>query len=308
MCTVSVVVPTYNRGVRLKQTIESVLNQQFEDFELIVVDDGSTDDTAVVVDEFDDPRVRYLAHQSNKGGSAARNTGIEASEGEYIAFLDDDDEWHPDKLGHQIAHLKERSDDRVAAYCDFRTIRHGTGSSLRRILTNFLMDTTGPQKKPEGGEEIIPDLLAMELPLGGASTLVIERPVVKQLGGFDPDFPRHQDWEFLLRLLRVGKLAYVDEPLVFKHESGRPSADSLREAKGLLFDKFEPEIEQAERAGYDVTGVHRFALAQHYYMEGRFLQGTEYLSGAKLDPMGLARAVVSGAYSRVSAFRHSSGP
>lgn len=100
---------------------------------------------------------------------------------------------------------------------------------------------------------------------------------------------------------------YVDEPLVFKHESGRPSADSVKEAKDLLFDRFEPEIEQAECAGYDVTGVHQFGLVKRYYMEGRFIQGTEYLSGAKIDPIRLAHAIISGTYSKVSAFRHNSG-
>ena len=296
--------PTYNRGVRLKQTIESVLNQRFEDLELIVVDDGSTDDTEAVVDEFDDPRIRYVAHQNNKGGSAARNTGIEASKGEYIAFLDDDDEWHPDKLDHQIASLEERSDDWVAAYCDFRVVRHGTGSELRRIIADFLMETADSQDKPEGGEEIIPAVLAMDLPLGGSSTLVVERSVAEQMGGFDPDFPRHQDWEFLIRLLRVGKLMYLDEPLVTKHESGRPSVDSVREAKGMFFNKFSSEVQYAERNGYDVRGVHRFDLVKRYYMEGRFLEGSKYLSGAKIDTIGLVRAVITGTHSKVSAFRH----
>ena len=303
MSTVSVIVPTYNRGEHLKRTIGSVLNQRFDDFELIVVDDASTDDTKAVVDEFDDPRIRYLAHRDNKGGSAARNTGIKASKGEYIAFLDDDDEWHPDKLGHQITHLERRSDDWVAAYCDYRTVRHGTGKRLRYIVSDFLTGTSDPQRKPEGGEEVIPAVLAMDLSLGGASTLVVKRSVVEQLGGFDPDFPRHQDWEFLLRLLHIGKLAYIDEPLVIKHESGRPSADSLREAKDLLFDEFESEIKQAEHEGYEITGIHRFGLAKHYYMEGRFLQGTKYLSGAKVEPIGLVRAVATGMYAEASEVR-----
>ena len=294
MPTVSVVVPTYNRADHLERTIESVLDQRFGDFELVVVNDGSTDETAAVIDRFDDPRIRALSHETNRGGSAARNTGIAASRGEYVAFLDDDDEWLPDKLGRQVAHLEARSDEWVAVYCDFENVRHGPGKRLRRLAKRVMVDRGASDGKRQGGASLIPATLSMDITLGGASTLLVRRDVLERLDGFDPAFERHQDWEFVIRLLRVGKLAYLDEVLVKKHETGRPSADDLRDAKRTLFEKFGPEIERAERNGIDVTGAHRFDLAKRYFEEGRFRDGACCLNDADVETRGLARAVVVG--------------
>jgi len=96
--TVSVIIPTYNRAHLLDRAIRSVLDQTYQDFELIVVDDGSSDPTAEVIATFADPRIYYLRHEKNRGAAAARNTGIEASQGDYVAFLDSDCEWLPKKL------------------------------------------------------------------------------------------------------------------------------------------------------------------------------------------------------------------
>ena len=104
---VSVIIPTYNRSFYLRQAVESVLNQTFSDFEVIVVDDGSTDDTEAVMQEFSDSRIHYF-HQSNRGRSVARNNGFNHAQGEYIAFLDDDDLFLPEKLRTQIALLEQR--------------------------------------------------------------------------------------------------------------------------------------------------------------------------------------------------------
>lgn len=99
---VSVIIPTYNRAHLIGRAIKSVLNQTYKDFEIIIVDDGSTDKTEEVVKDFKDERVRYIRREKNKGGSAARNTGIKAARGEYIAFQDSDDEWLPEKLEKQM--------------------------------------------------------------------------------------------------------------------------------------------------------------------------------------------------------------
>jgi glycosyltransferase involved in cell wall biosynthesis len=102
MPTVSVVIPTYKRGREVLRAVDSVLRQTFTDFEVIVVDDASPDDTRAVIAAVDDARVRYLAHEKNKGGCAARNTGMTAARGRWIAFLDDDDEWVANKLQKQL--------------------------------------------------------------------------------------------------------------------------------------------------------------------------------------------------------------
>ena len=106
MPKVSVIIPTYNRAELLPLAIKSALNQTFNDIEIIVSDDKSTDDTREVVRSFADERIKYVLNKGKKGPSATRNTAILASEGEYIAFLDDDDEWLPDKLQKQIGDME----------------------------------------------------------------------------------------------------------------------------------------------------------------------------------------------------------
>ena len=100
--SVSVIIPTHNRGEMLRRAIDSVLSQTYKDFELIIVSDGSADETDKVIVSYTDPRIRFLKHDKSRGASAARNTGIRASIGQYIAFLDDDDEWTLDKLEVQV--------------------------------------------------------------------------------------------------------------------------------------------------------------------------------------------------------------
>ena len=100
--TVSVIVPTYNRAHLIARALESVCSQTFTDWECLVVDDASTDNTDEVVRSFGDPRVQYLRHETNRRGGAARNTGIAAARGEFLAFLDSDDEWVPAKLERQL--------------------------------------------------------------------------------------------------------------------------------------------------------------------------------------------------------------
>lgn len=106
---VSVVIPTYDRAAVLPRAIDSVLGQTVEDLELLVVDDGSTDRAPDVVAGYADDRVRCLRHEQNRGASAARNSGIEAASGDYVAFLDSDDEWLAGKLETQLAVLEAAS-------------------------------------------------------------------------------------------------------------------------------------------------------------------------------------------------------
>jgi len=265
MTTVSVVIPAYNAEETLPKTIASVCAQTYDDLEIIVVDDASTDDTAAVLDRFDDPRIQFFSHEENRGGSAARNTGIKRATGDYIAFLDADDEWHPRKIEKQLDELKRRSDEWVAVHCA-RSFQMGMRARLGYVLAKVV----GTRKKApprEGGEELIKEILLLNLSTG-ASTLLVDREVVREIGGFDPAFPRHQDWEFLIRVLQQGYLAYVDEPLVVKHGTGRPSAAVHEDAKNRLLSKFAEEIETLENQGYPVTHVQRLHLAKLYLEEG----------------------------------------
>jgi glycosyltransferase involved in cell wall biosynthesis len=274
MVAVSVIIPTYNRAEVLPRSIESVLNQTFSDFELIIVDDASTDATQKVVNSYNDDRIEYIRHSENRNGSAARNTGIRSARGEYIALLDSDDEWDPLKLEKQVSQLRSRSSEWVANYCRATTQRD---SRLIEIISNILSHDA----KHEGQKEIIKGLLTLSGFIHGGSTIIAKREVVEEIGGFDESFERNQDVEFTIRLAREGKIGYVDQGLVVLHESSRPSADTAAEAKNELFDAFQDEIQCLEKEGYNVRKYHNFILARYYIAEGDFERGFEYMRQSK---------------------------
>jgi len=278
MPTVSVVVPTYNRADALSRTIDSVLDQTLEDLELLVVDDGSEDHTESVVTGYDDPRVTYVAHETNRGGSAARNTGIERAEGEYVAFLDSDDEWLPAKLERQVWTLRARSDEWVAAYCGVEMAgdRHPAYELLASAISRR-RHTEGA----EGGDELIRDVLADDLHTSAGSTLLVRTDVARAIDGFDESFDRFQDPEFLIRVLRRGKLAYVDEPLVRRYATGSPPAEAVKDADEHYLDTFSETVDRLEARGHDITGAHDYMLARLFFREGKFREGTKRLCAAK---------------------------
>ena len=117
--TVSIIIPTYNREQLIARSIKSVLNQTYQDFEIIIVDDASTDNTEEVISNFNDKRIRYIRHEKNKGAAAARNTGIRAARCDYIAYQDSDDEWLPEKLARQMELLEDASPQVGVIYTGF---------------------------------------------------------------------------------------------------------------------------------------------------------------------------------------------
>jgi glycosyltransferase involved in cell wall biosynthesis len=274
MAQASVILPTYNRAATLPRAIDSVLAQSFSDFELIIVDDASTDATPKVVSRYDDPRIKFLRHETNRGAPAARNTGIEASEGEYIFFLDSDDTWTASKMAKQIDYLEAHSDGMVAVYCDFTNVETTPADRIKGFVRS-LSDTT--DSVHEGQERIIERILLLRFRLGGSSTLLVRRSVVEAVDGFDERFPRHQDWEFLIRVLRHGTLGYVDEPLVEKYETGAPNADTYRDAKELLLDTFDDDIARLGISRDAVLAAHYHALAKRYFRESQFSTGVTFL-------------------------------
>ena len=278
MTLVSVVVPTYNRAEALPDTIDSVLAQTHEELELLVVDDASTDDTREVVESYDDPRVEYLRHEENRGGSAARNTGIEAAEGEYVAFLDSDDEWLPEKLERQLSLLRSRGSDWIAAYCDVKPPADGDTGRLTWALGSMLGGE--PPRHREGGDVLIAEVLTDRLHTSAGSTLIVERDVAVEIGGFDESFERFQDTEFLVRVLERGKLAYLPEELVLRDPAGHPSPEATERALEQVRRSFGDHIELLEEQGEDVTGGHHLILAKEYLAEGDIAKGLEHLRSA----------------------------
>ncbi|MFB6130751.1 MAG: glycosyltransferase family 2 protein [Salinigranum sp.] len=290
MPLVSVIIPTYNRTDLLSRAVESVLAQTFEDFELVVVDDGSTEDVESVVDGYDDDRLRYVAHETNHGANVARNTGIDVAAGEYVAFLDSDDEWRPGKLAAQVGRLESESEPEsgseseewVAAYCDYDVVVPGLTGKLVQLGARLL--GSGASERHEGGEELVADVLADDLQTGAGSTLLVRTDVARDVGGFDPRLDWFQDPEFLIRVLKAGKLAHVTESLVIRHYSGTPDVDTIRRTDEQFLGKFADDVDRYESLGYDIAGTHRFLLAKYSFQAGRFGDGVRYLAGATVAP------------------------
>jgi glycosyltransferase involved in cell wall biosynthesis len=199
MPRVSVIIPTHKRAGFLKGAIESVLGQTFKDFELLVVDDGSRDATEEVVKSFQDPRLRFFQHAEAKGGSAARNTGIRNSRGEYLAFLDDDDAWYPDKLRLQVE-LMDRSEARVGViYAGYDKFDSATGRVGKRRLP-----------KLRGN---LREALLVANPLTGTSSVLIRRECFEVAGPFDETLTAFQDFDLWLRIAAHYEFDFIPEAL-----------------------------------------------------------------------------------------------
>lgn len=199
MPIISVVIPSYNRGHCLKKCLESVLNQTFQDIEVIVVDDASTDETNALIMALSDPRIRYIAHEVNRGGAAARNTGIKAAQGEFVAFLDSDDTWVPQKLEKQLALLNEKGLEYGYVYSWF--IRNNPqGEELGR--DHFSID--GPAL----------DKLLERNFIGTFSSIMVRRSALLSVDGLDEKMKSCQDWDLFIRLSRITKVCCVEEYLV----------------------------------------------------------------------------------------------
>ncbi len=204
MPTVSVIINTYNSSRFLLRAIDSVLAQTYRNFELIVVDDGSTDDTREAVAPYRD-RLTYI-YQENKKYSAAKNTGIRASSGEYIAFMDSDDLWMPEKLERQVAVLDEHP-EAVLTYCQAIYIDPDDRQIQFRGKTYC---------NPEGDRLVIADMrkeLFMTTVVAPGSTMLVRRWAVEKAGLFDEAHVHGEDWELWLRIAPFGLFAYSPEVL-----------------------------------------------------------------------------------------------
>lgn len=188
---VSVVIPTHNRPELLARAIQSVQSQTYPNLEIVVVDDGSDDRTRAVVERAEDPRVRWIRHASRKGGAAARNTGISASRGDVIAFLDDDDEWRVDKVERQLR-LLETYD---VVTCTSDAI--GEEIEKHRSRTTVTLE----------------DLRRGEGTFGGTGVLMAKAEVLKRTM-FDESLSRYQDWDLFIRLAQRHIIGYLNEPLL----------------------------------------------------------------------------------------------
>ena len=205
MCRVSVVLPTYNREHCIGRAIESVLRQTAKDYELIVVDDASTDGTEKYMRSLTVRNVRYIRLPDNVGAAAARNAGIWEAKGEYIAFQDSDTQWTEDKLEKQLRFMENQEASVAMVYSPYQIIYPD------RTLIYPSLDV--PIKEKSG--DILRSLL--EHPLVGTPTILARRNVLTELGGFDPSMRALEDYELSIRIAEAYEIGIVDEVLLISH-------------------------------------------------------------------------------------------
>jgi len=290
---VSIILPTYNRAHLVGKAIQSVLNQTYQDFELIVVDDGSVDNTVEVVKSFNDPRIRYLRHEKNKGGAAARNTGIKAARGRYIAFQDSDDEWLPEKLEKQIRAFETAPPEVGVVYTGFYRLQDGK---------KIYIPSSGVTQK-EG--DIFNSLIKGNFVTTQA--VLVKKECFEKAGMFDEDVSRLQDWELFIRISKYYHFKCIDEPLVIAYHqpvSISTNRNALVEALRLILKKHFESLKKDRR----ILANYYLSVGDLLFSSGEFILGRNYLLKAvqtyPLNIKALGAVLVSllgqNAYNRVA--------
>lgn len=206
---VSVILPTYNRSKMVSRAIRSVLYQTYPFFELIIVDDGSTDDTEQVLATFRDKRIQHIRCEKNRGGPTARNMAIKRAKGEYVAFQDSDDEWMPKKLEKHISLFERLPSNYGVVYSDCLVIE-----DKRR----YLISSNYPPKSGFVMDDILNgNFVTMQI--------VTRRSCLVEEGLFDENLHRLQDWELWIRISQKYHYYYIPEPLtvVYRHKNSLTS-------------------------------------------------------------------------------------
>lgn len=256
---VTVVIPTYNRAGVLYYALHSVLNQTLQDFEIYVVDDAGTDETADLVASFEDPRIHYIRFDTNQKAAAARNAGMEKARGKYIAFLDSDDEWLPTKLEKQVECLEKLSDEWGCCY---------TGAYVNKIggLTRHRL------YRPKRSGDLLKELLMGRFVIW-TPTFMFRRSCLDEIGLMDRQLVRSQDVDFYIRLLSRYKIASIEEPLaniflVLNKNLAKVAAESKR----ILLSKHKDLI--------DSLG---FFASRYVYSMSDMIQAEAFLSEGELS-------------------------
>jgi len=207
----SVIIPTYNRADLLKRAVDSVLTQSYSDYEVIIVDDGSTDQTDAILEEYrrKNGDVVKTFRQKNSGKSIALNEALALAKGEWIAFLDSDDYWHPKKLERQFEAIRRFGDSYGVCFTDGRYINNPN-------LPMTLFEYSSWKYAPDMG--VIPDALDLIL-IGNhgvyMQTMIVKKELVFQAGLFDPKLKVSHDTDFFFHLARLTKFCFVNETLAY---------------------------------------------------------------------------------------------
>lgn len=300
---VTVIVPVFNRAHLLEHTLQTVIGQSFTDFEVILIDDCSDDDPTVVVESLKDSRLRYVCQPENLGVAAARNRGLREAKGDFIAFLDDDDEWFPEKLALQVGLFRHSPPDVGLIYTGVETLSD---------------DGTCTQQIPSARGDLYRELLVRNIFHGGGSNIMIRKNVVARVGFFDESLPAIEDYDYWLRITRWYRADFVSTPLIRYNDfrapvEGRESQKrrSLNiqanlAARAHFFDKHGAEMRSAGLAHlflvtsarrslapelYDVPGARRLALRALLLAPGSW--GARDILISTFGPLNLFRELVN---------------
>ncbi len=269
---VSVIIPAYNASRFIRETLHSALSQTYKEIEIVVVDDGSTDDTAEIVTRFSeaDGRVRLLSQQ-NQGASAARNHGISASTGEFIAFLDADDLWHPTKLEKQVKLLQESPADVGLIYTWCRMIDN------EGAITGF----SGTYATRRG---TVFDYLLVDNFVANGSIALVRRCSLPGPPPFDTELSGNEDYYFYLRIARSWKVDYVPEFLVgYRWNTGQNKSANftrLSSSRKQMIDKLLAAGPISRRALAWSNSSFDLGLAQLCFKRGDRRASMDYLRSA----------------------------
>lgn len=274
--TVSVVIPTHDRKELLLLALRSVLRQRGVEFEVLVVDDGSSDGTYAAVDSIDEPRIRVLRHERPRGVATARNVGVAAASGSWIALLDDDDLWSPDKLALQLAAAEDAGS--VWVY----------GGMVEIDLHGRLLGGDPPPSP----EFLLSVLTKKNLMPAGCSNVVVRAEELSAVGGFDPGLRHLADWDLWLRLAEMGLPALSRAPLVaYRIHPAQATLDT----SGMVAEARVLE----SRYGADRASIHRW-LAWSHLRNGRRKEaiGAYALAVGAGDALSIGRMAVAAVHPR----------
>ena len=274
---VSVVIPTHNRANMIGRAIESVLSQTYTNFEVIVVSDGSTDNTEKVVNSFSDHRIILLKHDESRGASAARNTGMRAARGKYIAFLDDDDEWTPNKLELQLPVITNSPPEVGLVYAWMDYVYKGNSIKFHA---------------PRLRGDVFKEMLDKQA-IGGCPTIIIKREVLDIVKGFDEELIYLNDCDFIRRVTKDFHVDFVPKVLALiqiGHRDRLSVSNPQRELKVIKalqkrLTLFEDDFKSHPRAWSNVL----FQIARCHFKLGQLHNALSYIYKAlKKNPFNIS--------------------
>lgn len=250
------VIPVYNRSNEVKSAIESVTTQSYQDLEIIVVDDASTDELQASIEFFADPRIRLVQHAQNRGAAASRNTGLEAARGDWVAFLDSDDAWDVNKLDKQLASLaaKPAASAGVTGY----RIRHFAENQIREYSPR--------------AADAMPAAFLWGCRLCPGTTLMVDRRCFQEIGPFDTRLRRFEDWDWLIRYTRAHPLAVEPSVLASINRGDHPDYAAVVKCVAIMRAKYLGEYYAISRTigrKFESTLLIETAAAAYYGGRGR---------------------------------------